>query len=133
MNNTTQIQINQRTETEMEPACLIVVGSEGAKLSTKSFDHALLKALDATFSSLECKEKIYSQLERKHGISRQDIPKNIKAFTNALEEMFGEASLILEIKIIHYLRNNVKDFKYHPNKEEVSFISHLENLKTFIS
>jgi len=128
------MQINQIIKKHQEPSCLIIVGTESSPHSSKlTFDSVLTETLDEIFSSLECKQNIYQQLDAKYGINIQAIIENTKAFTDALEDLLGEASLILEIKIISLLHNKVLGFKYYPGKEELCFNGYLENLKKFLS
>jgi len=124
------MQANQTIQKHQEPNCLIIVGTESSPNSSKpTFDSVLTEALDEVFSSLECKQNIYRQLDAKYGISRQAISENIKAFTDALEDMLGETSLILEIKIMSHLHIKAPEVKYHLGKEELCFSGYLENMK----
>jgi hypothetical protein len=131
LNNTTHIQTNQAISATSDSSFLIVVGAETEHPSEVAFDCALLETLDEVFSSLGevCKQEIYHQLDKKYGVSRQTIPQNIQAFTNALEEIFGKGSIFLEAKIMLLLHNKVQDFKYHIGNEELSFSNYLENLQ----
>jgi hypothetical protein len=131
LNNTTHIQTNQAA---LDSSFLIVVGAETEHLSEVAFDCVLLETLDEVFSSLGdvCKQEIYRQLDTKYGVNRQTIPKNIPAFTNALEEIFGKGSIFLETKIMRLLHIRVKDFEYYPEKDELSFSSYLENLQCYL-
>ncbi len=127
------MQINQTIQKHQEPTCLITIGTESSPNSSKlTFDSVLTETLDEVFSSLECKQNIYRQLDAKFGISRQAISENTKAFTDALENLLGEASLILEIKIMTLLHNKVPKCKYCPDKEELCFSGYLENMKKFL-
>ncbi len=121
----------QAIQATLDSPILIIVGTETEHTSEVAFDYALLETLDDVFSSLGevCKQEIYRQLDKKYGLSRQTIPKNIQTFTNAIEEIFGEGSFFLEIKIMLLLHNKVQDFKYYIGNEELSFSNYLENLQ----
>ncbi len=127
------MQANQTIQEHQEPSCLIIVGAESNSNSSKlTFDSVLTETLDEVFSSLGCKQSIYRQLDANYGVSRQAISENIKAFTDAFENLFGEASLILEIKIMNQLHSKVSKCKYYPDKEELCFSGYLENMKKFL-
>lgn len=79
------------------------------KRDTK-FDAVLLDAIDTAFSALgqNVKFSIYFNLEAKFGLPKQDIPDRISDFSNALEQIFGQAARSLEILIMKYLNDKVK-------------------------
>ena len=132
LNNSVQMQTDkQAIQAILDTQFLIIVGTETEHTSEVAFDYALLETLDEVFSSLGevSKQEIYRQLDKKYGLSRQAIPKNIQTFSNALEEIFGEGSIFLEIKIMLLLHNKVQDFKYYIGNEELSFSKYLENLQ----
>jgi hypothetical protein len=116
-----------QTQKPLQPSCLIVVGTEKAS-SEQNFDFIVLDTLDALLSSLGCKQEVFHQLNEKYAINYQAISKNIKAFTIALEKIFGEASSVLEIKMMRLLHEKVPNFKYRSGKEELLFSSYLEKL-----
>lgn len=128
------MQIHQTIQKHQEPSCLIITGSESSPNSSKlTFDSVLTETLDEVFSSLECKQNIYRQLDANYGISRQAISKNTKAFTDALEDLLGEASLILEVKIMSLLHSKVPKCKYYLGKKELYLSGYLENVKKVLS
>jgi hypothetical protein len=133
MNSTTQIH-NKKTALsacQIEPGCIIHVGAERRRSSSSSFDILLLETVDSVFSALggTCKEAICAALEAGYGLKRDAIPRNVKAFAQALEDIFGKASLLLEAKIIHTLHRRVNTFKFHPEGRELSFVDYLESMR----
>jgi hypothetical protein len=74
------------------------------------FAALLLDAIDLAFIALgeNVKFSIYLNLETKFGLAKQDIPDRIEDFSNALEQIFGQASKQLEILIMKYLNDKVK-------------------------
>jgi hypothetical protein len=80
-----------------------------SKNETK-FDAVLLDAIDTAFSALgqNVKLSIYFNLEAKFGLPKQDIPDRINDFSNALDQIFGQAARSLEILIMKYLNDKVK-------------------------
>jgi hypothetical protein len=132
LNNTTQIHPTQALQETQEPICVITIGAQ-TKTPSNRFDQILLEALDSVFSSLKYRKEIYQQLESKHGINRQTIPLNPTEFTDALEKIFRNTALLVEIKIIQLLHAKAPDFKHCPKKDEITFSSYLEDLKNFAS
>jgi hypothetical protein len=123
------MQTNQTTQTQ-EPTCLITVGTEN-KLT---FDAVLTQTIDEAFSTLNCQKEIYLQLETKYKITPQIVTQNIDAFTDALKDMFGEASLLIELKIISQLHSKAPDFKYYVGKDqELTLSGYLSGLKNFLA
>jgi hypothetical protein len=74
------------------------------------FDAILIDAIDLTFSALgqNVKFSIYFNLEAKFGLPKQDIPDRIGDFSDALDQIFGQAARSLEILIMKYLNEKVK-------------------------
>jgi hypothetical protein len=60
----------------------------------------------------EGKQAVYRHLERKHDLSREEIPYRIEAFSEALETLFGTASKILQALIMKYMFKRIR----HPIK-----------------
>lgn len=130
LNAKSQIQLNQ-TQTILKPTCVIVAGTEKAS-EKHAFDYLLLDAFDTVLSSLECKQEIYSQLESKYNITCHRLPVDINIFVDIINDLFNEAALILELKLIQELHSKTPAFKYFPSKEEIDFSEYLMKLKDFI-
>jgi hypothetical protein len=73
------------------------------------FSNILLESIDQAFTVLgeKAKTSIYIQLETKFAIPRNDIPKRVGDFSDALEQIFGLAAPQLEILIMKYLNQKV--------------------------
>jgi hypothetical protein len=73
------------------------------------FATILLDSIDEALSSLgqNVKVSVYFHLENKFSVPRQDIPDRIEDFSNALEQIFGQASRQLEILIIKHLHQKI--------------------------
>lgn len=95
------------------------------------FKSIVTQAVDETLSSLgrEVKPAFYFILEKKFGLNKEDIFNNIESITRAIESIFGESSLLLEIRIMRNLHGKVKTFEYKTNKGELSFRDYLAALK----
>lgn len=76
----------------------------------KKFDNVLLDAIDLAFSALgqNVKFTIYFNLETKFELPKKTIPDRISDFSNALDQIFGQAARSLEILIMKYLNDKVK-------------------------
>lgn len=76
----------------------------------KKFDNVLLDAIDLAFSALgqNVKFAIYFNLETKFELPKKTIPDRISDFSNALDQIFGQAARSLEILIMKYLNDKVK-------------------------
>ena len=133
MNSTTQIH-NQKTApsaSQIVPACIMLVGARERRPCRSSFDLMLLETVDSVFSALgsPCKEAIYAALETGYGLKRTAIPRNVKTFAKALEDIFEDASLLLEAKIIQMLHRKANAFKFHSKKRDLSFVDYLESMR----
>ncbi len=78
------------------------------KMETK-FATILLDSIDEALSSLgqNVKVSIYFHLENKFSVPKEDIPDRVEDFSNALEQIFGQASKQLEILIIKHLHQKI--------------------------
>ena len=82
-----------------------------AKTKTeKVFGALLLESIDQAFSTLgqNVKLSIYFHLETKFALPKQDIPDRIEDFSNAVDKIFGKASVPLEILIMKCLNEKIK-------------------------
>ncbi len=99
-----------------------------------NFETTLIDAIDEVFTSLgeNVKKAIYSYLENKHGIRKEQIPRMIESFTLAVETIFGEAAKLLELKIIEKIQNKVKSFTYKSKSKEVFFVEYIVAVQTHL-
>jgi hypothetical protein len=77
--------------------------------SEKKFDKILQESVDSAFSLLGEKSKtaIYLYLKNKFMITKQDIPKRLEDFSDALEQLFGLGARHLEILIMKELNEKI--------------------------
>lgn len=126
------MQLKQTTQKSQEPTCIITIGAKN-NTSKPTFKAVLTQAVDEAFASLGCKDNIYRQLETKHAITPKAISENLEAFTSALKEMFGDASLLVELKIMSQLHSKTTSIKYYLHTEEdFTFNAYLNNLKAYL-
>jgi hypothetical protein len=101
------------------------------KSSTKNteFGRLLLEAVDESFSSLgdSAKHAIYFYLAENFKICQRDIPGRIEDFSNAIEEIFGLGSKLLEIQILRRLHSKVgSDLRHYSREGCLSFVDFVE-------
>jgi len=97
------------------------------------FDKLLLEAVDDGLTSLgsSAKQTIYSYLERKFNIAKQDVPDRIEEFANAIEEIFGVGAHLIEIQIMKSLYGKVGRFCRHfLKKDQLVFAEYVETTRS---
>ncbi|MCW3984126.1 MAG: DUF3227 domain-containing protein [Candidatus Bathyarchaeota archaeon] len=133
MSSTTQLQINQTIGTENNLETILIDLNIKAHKKTSTFDRLLIDAIESALSKLgnANKQALYTHLEHRFGLNKQAIPQNIEYFTNALEYLFGESALLMQINIMEALRRKFPKFKYTPKDGNLSFISYVENIRGY--
>ena len=103
------------------------------KESETVFENALGQAIDNILSALgnANKQAIYRHLKNNYGINENEIPCKIEDFACALEQIFGSAAKLIEIKIIEQLHAKYKDFAYAPKKGELNFVEFVYSLQHY--
>lgn len=126
------MQTNQTTQQQKIQPCIITIGAK--ETNTLTFDLVVIQAVDTVFSTLNNKQNIYRQLETKYALSLLEIADDSEAFSAALKDMFDEASLLIELKIISQLHSKSPDFKYYVGKDqELTLSGYLSGLKNFLA
>lgn len=123
LNTTTHVQTLQE-----QPICIISTKQETTKPT--HIGKIIFEALDETFSQLKCKQTVLNILNEKYNINQKTIPKKTTEFTQALKEIFKDASIIIEIKTINLLHQKIPNFKHHP-KQEITLNSYLQDLSHY--
>ena len=75
---------------------------------------------------------VYSQLENKFYIRKEEVPHKIEAFVSAIESIFGESALLVETKIMENLHGKIRGFAYKTPKKELFFADYLATLKKYL-
>lgn len=131
MNSTTQLHQNQHdTYTNINPACIIYLNE--MKTHKTTFDNILIEAVDSTFTKLlgdHGKQAIFNNLTSHYGISKENIPRNIEDFTNAIEQIFGHSAMLLETQIMQALHSKTLHIQIFRASEDLSFEGYVENLR----
>ena len=111
-----------------DPACQAFLNSE----SEVVFESAVTQAVNDIFSALgeNSKQAIYSRLENRYGLCKEDIPTKIEDFARAIEETFGAVGKLIEIKIIERLHEQYADFRYSPKSGQLDFVEYITNLQS---
>jgi nucleoside-diphosphate-sugar epimerase len=96
--------------------------SKGPLMPNRGFEKSLLDAVDGALACLgeSTRLAIYSQLENDFNIKREEIPRKIQEFADAIEKIFGAAAKLFEIQIIkklHEIAGN--SFRYFPEQDLV--------------
>jgi hypothetical protein len=76
----------------------------------EDFDDILLETIDETLSSLgePVKNAVYFHLQTNFNISKNEIPKKIKEFSNIVQKIFGSGACRLEIKLMKTLHSKIE-------------------------
>jgi hypothetical protein len=107
--------------------------SENSALNNR-FETLFIQAVEEAFSAFgeTAKQAIYGVLEKNHNIKKSEIPGKIDVFTCAVEAVFGESALLVELKILENL-GRIKDFKFKSRKGMFLFAEYVEALKNHFS
>lgn len=99
-----------------------------------NFETAVTEAIDEVFTTLgeNVKQAMYSYLENKYGIGKEEIPSMVKGFTNAVESIFGDSARLVELKIMEKLQGKAKGFKYKSKRNEMLFAEYLAELQKYL-
>lgn len=96
------------------------------------FDKILLDAVDETLSSLgnSVKKSIYLHLAKKFGIKQSEIPNKIAEFATAIESLFGQGALFLEIQIMKRLCTQTGTIAEWQEPNELALPKYVARVKT---
>ena len=98
------------------------------------FEQLIDETIDNVFSSLGtvCKQAIYDYLEKECKLKKDHIVDHITEFSEAIEQIFGDASTLLEIQIMKKLCQEVPQFK-HRSRGTLTFPDYVNALSHFFS
>ncbi len=104
------------------------------KSSSLVFEQLLNETINNVFSSLGpvCKQNIYDYLETKYKLEKDDIADQMREFSEALEQTFGNGAALLEIQIMKRLYRKVPEFK-HRSEGTLTFPDYVHALSRFFS
>ena len=80
------------------------------KITEQDFNRLFIDVIDETFSSLgeSAKTAIYYHLEQKFNIKKDEIPRSVENFAQAMDMLFGIGSKPLELMFMQRLNEKVK-------------------------
>jgi hypothetical protein len=108
--------------------CELTLTFEETSDKSSSFGRLLVQAVDEGLSTFGefVREAVYSCLEDTFGIRKDDIPRKVEAFSDALGKIFGDAARLLEIQIMKNLYRKVGDItECFPKKEDITFTEYV--------
>ena len=110
--------------------CTLELSSKNQESNENKFEVAIIEAIDEsldTFKNLN-KQEIYSRLENSFGIKKQELPRKIEDFADAMEQMFGIGAKLIEIRIIKIIHKRIPEFVFTPRKGAVFFKEYVASL-----
>ena len=112
------------------PTATIYLNRESEPLKT-NFEAAVTESIEEVLSTLgeNVKQAIYSYLENKYSIRKEQIPSKIEDFSDGIESIFGDAAKLVELKIMEKLQSKVKGFSYKSESKEIFFVEYLAALQ----
>jgi hypothetical protein len=120
--------------------CTLQLNIKKQKTPKEKINSVIIESIDRSFSSFKNldKEAAYRHLELDFKIKKEEIPLKIEGFADAIEQMFGIASKLVEIRIIEALHKRFPEFVFFPKKDDVDFKEYVVALRalllhTFIS
>ena len=100
----------------------------------ENFDRVFLDAVDSALMTLGSLGRLafYKCLNENYGLFKEDIPCKFEVFVKALEEVFGKAAYLIEIRIMRTLHKNIPDFEFLSNADNFTFKRYLEALQLYV-
>ncbi len=115
--------------------CALQLNIEKQNSPEEKFDLAIIETVDESFSSFKNlnKEVIYRRLENSFKIKKEEIPFKIEVFADAVEQIFGLAAKLIEIRIIEALCKRFPDFIFLPKEDNIDFREYAISLRDFLN
>jgi hypothetical protein len=118
----------------MNVTCTLQLDGKKEKRPEKKFNFAITETVDeilSAFKSLD-KEAVYRSLEKAFKIKKEEIPLKIEGFADAIEQIFGFAAKLVEIKMIESLHKRFPEFVFLPKKGDIDFKEYVVSLRAFL-
>lgn len=114
--------------------CTLQLNIKKQKTPKEKFNSAITETIDESFSSFSNldKEAAYRHLEKDFKIKKEEIPLKIEGFADAIEQMFGIASKLVEIRMIEAFHKRFPEFVFLPKKGDVDFKEYMVALRAFL-
>jgi hypothetical protein len=116
------------------PTCTLQLNRKNQKSGDDKFKTVMMEAIDEVFSSFNTldKQEVYFHVENIFKIKKEEIPFRIEAFADAIEQIFGVGTKLIEIRIIEALHKRIPDFMFTPKKGAVIFKEYVAGLRIFL-
>lgn len=101
-------------------------------LHNHGFEELLLEAIDEGLSSLgdSAKQAVYFYLKEEFRLDKQDIPRKIGKFADAIERTFGLGSRFLKILIVRRIYKKVgRVFERNEEPQDLIFTEYVETAR----
>jgi hypothetical protein len=117
--NSTSRPINSKSTNSKDDGVTIGVLSNENQESEEKFFSILSEAIDETLTSLgePVKNAVYSNLQSKFKMSKDEIPERISEFSDIIHKIFGSGACRLEIKFMKAISSRV-DFETEWPKQD---------------
>jgi hypothetical protein len=115
-------------EEEDRAVCEVRSTFEEASGRSSGFGKLLVQAVDEGLCAFgaSVREAVYACLEGSFGIRKDDIPRKVDEFSDALESIFGDSARLLEIQIMKSLYRKVGDIaECFQRKEDITFTEYV--------
>ena len=101
------------------------------QVSLISFEKAVTESIDEVLSTLgeNVKQAVYSYLENRYRMRKDQIPSMIEEFTDAIESLFGDAANLVKLQIIEKVQGKMKGFCYKSKSKEIFLVEYLSALQ----
>ena len=113
---------------EKRAVCEVPSTFEDASERSSDFGKLLAQAVDEGLSAFgeSARQAVYAGLENAFGIRKDDIPRKVDEFSDALAKIFGDSARLLEIQIMKNLYRKVGDIAEHfLAKEDITFVEYV--------
>jgi hypothetical protein len=114
--------------------CTLQLERKKQKPPEEKFNFGIAEMVDESFSSFRNlnKETVYLRLEKAFKIKKEEIPFRIDGFADAIEQMFGVAAKLVEIRMIEALHKRFPEFVFIPKEGDVDFKEYVVSLRAFL-
>jgi hypothetical protein len=114
--------------------CTLQLERKKQKPPEEKFNFGITEMVDESFSSFRNlnKETVYLRLEKAFKIKKEEIPFRIDGFADAIEQMFGVAAKLVEIRMIEALHKRFPEFVFIPKEGDVDFKEYVVSLRAFL-
>ena len=100
-------------------------------MTEDEFNQLFIEVIDESLSTLgeAAKAAVYYHVEQKFGLTKEEIPRNVENFTEALEKIFGIGSKPIEVLFMQRLYLKVKSDCGPISYEEFTFPKYVDMIR----